>query len=248
MKKMKITSIAFLFVLTASTAFAQEFVLKDLEVAGDKLIIHYDLIDSMKDRFYTVSVFSSTDNFVNPIQKLQGDVGLEVPPGKNRKITWAAKEELGAAFNGKVSLEIRGRVFIPFVRFTGFSDYKTLKRTKPYVITWTGGTRQNILNFELYHGKEKLWVLPGVANTGNTKIVIPRSVKPGDDYFFRISDSKNKDEIVNTGTFSLRRKVPLLVKAASLAAIGTAAWLLFQPEEAIKRITDPPKPSTENKE
>src|SRR5688572_26877076 len=158
---------------------AQEFTLRKLELAGDKLVVHYDLIDTVRNRHYTVNVYSSKDNFLHPLQKVSGDAGLEVVPGKNRKIVWAAKEELGHDFDGKVGLEVRGRLYIPFVRFKGFEDYRVVKRGKPYILSWTGGTRQNILNFELYKGDHKVWAQPPVANTGSHELIIPTSVRPG---------------------------------------------------------------------
>lgn len=224
MKKILILSL-----LLSATDFssAQEFTMKWVELAGDKLLIYYDLIDSVKDRRYTINLYSSLDNYINPLQKLSGDRGLEVKPGTNKKIIWNAKEELGAAFDGKVGLEIRGRLYIPFVRFTGFEDYKVRKRGVPFAITWSGGRPQNVLNFDLYNKEGTLvWTEPGVGNTGNTEITIPTSVKPGSGYSFRISDAKNRDEVVNTGGFEIKRKIPLLLKAVAVAGIGGIIYLL----------------------
>ena len=229
-------------------AYSQEFTMKNLEMAGDNLIIHYDLLDSVKNRTYTISVFSSKDDFLSPLPQVKGDVGLEVRPGTNRKIIWPAKEALGAAFSGKVSFEIRGRVYVPFVRFTGFSDYKLIKRAKPYVVTWTGGTRQNILNFDLYNGEDKVWTEAGVANTGNFELTIPSSVRPGKNYHFRISDSKNKDEVVNTGTFTIKRKIPLAMKVIPLLAAGGIVYLLGGGTDGPEPISDPLKPTDQNKD
>ncbi|MEJ0058048.1 MAG: hypothetical protein WDN75_21785 [Bacteroidota bacterium] len=117
-----------------------------MEITAESIILHYDLIDTIKARTYTINVYSSKDNYLAPLQKIKGDAGLEVRPGQNRKITWNSKEELGPAFKGDVELEIRGRVYIPFVKFEGFQDQQVIKRGKAKTITWSGGTRQNILN------------------------------------------------------------------------------------------------------
>ena len=87
--------------LTSLTVMSQTFSIKRLEVAGDKINLYYDLVDTVSSRTYTIALYSSHDNFVLPVQKASGDLGLEVKPGRNRKIVWNAKEELGAAFNGK---------------------------------------------------------------------------------------------------------------------------------------------------
>lgn len=230
--------LSLLVVLLVDAVSAQEFAIKKVELLGDKLLIHYDLIDTVKNRHYTINVFSSRDNFLHPLQRVTGDAGLEVVPGKNRKIVWAAKDELGNQFDGKVALEVRGRLYIPFVRFKGFEDYKIVKRGKPYILTWTGGTRQNILNFELYRGDHKVWAQPPVANTGSHEIVIPTHVKPGTDYHFRITDTKNKDDIVNTGSFRIKRKIPLALKIVPLFVVAGVAYWLTQSDE-IETIADP---------
>lgn len=224
----------------------QEFKLKKLELAGDRLLMHYDLVDTAKNRRYSIHVYSSRDNFVHPLTKVTGAVGSEVPPGMNKTIVWAAREELGASFDGKVSLEIRGRVYVPFVRFNRFEDYKVLKRGKVYPITWTGGTRQNILNFDLYRGDTKVWTQHSVANTGHFDMVIPRSVKPGKDYHFKVTDSKNRDEIVTTGSFVVRRKVSLGLKALAVVPVAVAAYFLFRDPQS-EGITNPPVPTEKDK-
>jgi hypothetical protein len=153
-------------------------------------------------------------------------VGLEVKPGNNNKFSWDAKAELGENFSGSVSLEIRGKLYIPFVRFGGFDEYKAIKRLKPYEITWSGGTPQNILNFDLYRGEKKVMTFPNIANVGHYKLTLPKDVKPGKDYRLRISDTKNKDEVVYTGAFIVKRKTPLLLKILPVLALGYAATLL----------------------
>jgi hypothetical protein len=238
--------LSLLIFMTLTTVHAQEFTIRKIEMAGDKLLLHYDLVDTIKNRHYTVSLYSSKDNFLQPLQKVSGDAGLEVVPGKNHKIIWAAKEELGNEFDGKVALEVRGRLYIPFVRFKGFEDYKVVKRGKPYILTWTGGSRQNILNFELYRDNQKIWAQPPVANTGSHEIVIPTSVKPGTNYRFKITDTKNKDEIVNTGLFKIKRKIPLGMKIVPLLVAGGVIYWLSQNDKT-DEIADPLVPTDKDK-
>src|SRR5205085_7876759 len=90
-------------------ATAQNFTIKRVELEGDLVNIYYDLMDTTARRTYTVNLFSSRDNFITALEKVSGDMGLEVKPGPNRKISWNTREELGNAFEGEVSLEIRGR-------------------------------------------------------------------------------------------------------------------------------------------
>lgn len=224
------------------TLWGQEFSVKRIESSQGKITIYYDLLDTL-GRGYSINVYASRDNFIAPLEKISGDAGLEIKPGKNKKIVWDAPAELGPKFDGRMSLEVRGRVYIPFVRFEKFEEYKTIKRGKPYDITWTGGNAQNILNFDLYKGDKKITTIPNVANVGRHKITLPTSVKPGKDYRFKISDSKNKDEVVYTGNFAVKRKVPLLLKVLPVVLVGSAiSWLVTTNNES-ERIPDPVNPN-----
>lgn len=229
--------LSLLFITCCGQALlAQLFNISKVELDVDKIHIHYNLMDTVKNRNYTIFVYSSNDNYLNPLQKISGDAGINIAPGFNKKITWNAKEELGANFTGSVGLEIRGKLYTPFVRFAGFEDYTARKRGVPFVLNWSGGTRQNVLNIELYKNKQAVWAFPPVGNLGSAEITIPSDVKPGKGYYFKISDSKNKDEVVFTGEFQVKRKIPLALKALPTLVIAGAAYLLYQ------SLIEPPPP------
>jgi hypothetical protein len=220
---------------------AQEFTIKKVELTGDAIILYYDLIDTIKSRTYSINVYSSRDNFLAPLQKIKGDAGLEVRPGENRKITWGSKEELGAAFSGDVELEVRGRVYIPFVKFDGFQAEQVIRRGKPKTMTWSGGTRQNILNFAIYNKEDQyIDVIPNVANSGNYELILPTTIKPGKGYYFLVSDSKNKDQVMRTPTFEVRRKIPLALKVVPILMVGTAV-AVSMPKSGPKDLAGPPE-------
>lgn len=228
-------------VVGATITHAQDFSITRLERNGGEIAILFDLADSVSGRTYTVNVYSSLDNFVNPLSEVTGHVGLEVKPGGNRKITWNAKKELGADFAGELSLEVRGRIYIPFVKLDGFDDYKKFKRLRAYKITWTGGRGNSVLTFELYRKGKKIAVYPNIANVGQYNIKFERGIRPGNNYTFRISDARNKDDVVVTSPFKIRRKTPLLVKALPLAGAGYLVWMMSGGSEN-NDIPDPPTP------
>jgi len=239
---MKKFSLVFSLLITAGLCCAQQFTIKRVEVAGDKVNLYYDLLDETAQRAYTVSLYSSRDNFISTLEKVSGDIGLEVRPGGNRKIVWNAKEELGSDFEGKVGLEIRGKVYIPFVRLDGLN--KSFKRDKPYELTWTGGTQQNILNFDLYKGENKITTFPNIANVGHYTMTMPTAIKPGKGYKFKITDTRNKDQIVYSAPFVVKRKIPLLFKALPVAMIGGGVYFLVSGSQGEKEIPGPPSPES----
>lgn len=96
---MKAIKYLFLFLLlSAHAGWSQEFMIHKVEITAETIVIHYNLVDTTSERRYTVNAYSSKDNFLAPLQKVSGDIGLEVAPGINRKITWNSKEELGNSF------------------------------------------------------------------------------------------------------------------------------------------------------
>ena len=61
-----------------------------------------------------------------------------------------------------------------------------------------------MLKFELYQGNTRVKVFEERPNIGNTALIIPTDVKPGKGYRFRVSDVRNRDEIVYSGTFGVK--------------------------------------------
>ena len=131
-----------------------------------------------------------------------------------------------------------GLLLLPF--------YQVIKRGKAKTMTWSGGTRQNILNFSLYKGDEYIDVIPNVANSGSYDMIIPTSVKPGKGYYFLVSDSKNKDQVMKTNTFTVKRKVPLGLKLLPIALIGVIPFVLGGDDAPKNLEGPPPTPLTNN--
>ena len=52
-------------------------------------------------------------------------------------------------------------------------------------------------------------------------------IKPGKNYRFRISDSKNEDEVVFTNRFVIKRRVPLFLKALPVIMAGSVLYLML---------------------
>jgi hypothetical protein len=230
-------SFGIVLLLAAATASAQEFSISKVELAGNNVVVYYDLVDSVA-RVYSIMLYASTDSYASPLKEVTGDVGLEVPPGRLRKITWNAQKELGATFKGELNVEVRGKVYIPFVKLDGF-DFKTFKRGKSYKIIWTGGRGNSVLNFDLYRGEEKVTTYPNVANVGHYDMAIGK-IKPG-TYKLRISDAKNKDDVVYSSSFKVKRKIPLLLTAA--AAAGVVAGIVVLWPDTEEEIPDPITPN-----
>jgi len=205
----------------------QSIELNYVEFVNNKLVVHYDLLDTIEGRFYSIRLYSSPDGFLNSLDKVSGDVGQEVKPGKDKKIYWDFSQETGATPSGNVAVEIRGRLFVPFINADNINAYKVFKRNRRYNLTWSGGSPQNILNFDLMRGDKKIVTFPNLANVGHYAFELPGYVRPGNNYRFRISDSKNKEDVINTAFFKVRRKTPLLLKVASVAGFFVGVYVVI---------------------
>jgi hypothetical protein len=108
-----------------------------IELAGRNVIVHYSLDDGgINGRQFLVQLYSSQDNFTTPLTRVSGDFGPEVTAGFDKKIVWDITKELGG-FNGNISLELRGRVYVPFVKINDIEEGQVFKRGKNYPLNWT---------------------------------------------------------------------------------------------------------------
>ncbi len=233
--------------LVCVVAYTQRLHINNIALQNNLVQIKYEVNDTVPDRQYTIRVYSSHDNYLNPLDQVSGDVGHEVLPGGERTLLWDALTELGSHYDGSVALEIRARVYVPFINIPWFDDVKAIKKKREYTITWAGGRSGNVLNFDLYNRKdEKVATIANVANVGHYNLMIPSEVKPGKGYRFKISDSRNDDEVVFTPRFVIKRKLPLaisvLVPAIAITAGTYGANQLF-PSESDDSI---PGPGTDN--
>ncbi len=206
-------------VFATTAVFAQTVTIKKVELAGENIIVHYELDDSNPNNEYLINIYSSKDNYFAPLTKVSGDVGMEVKPGINKKITWKIRDEYGN-YKGKIALEIRGKVYVPFAKLQGFDAKKTYKKGSTVNLKWKA-SGSNPINIELYKGGERVLSELNVPNNGSHALFIPKHVKNGKDYRLKISDTKNTEELFYTDYFKVAPKIPMIAKVgAGLAVVA----------------------------
>jgi hypothetical protein len=207
--------------LLGATVYAQKATVKKIEVAGEKIIVHYDLEDGNPNNDYLISLFSSQNNFATALAKVSGDAGPDIKPGTGKKIIWNAKEELGP-YKGKLSLEVRGKVYTPVARINSIALGDKFKRGKTHNITWKAGNT-NPVHVELYKGGERIDGELNQPNNGSFSLFIPTHVKTGSDYKLKITDARNGEDFVFSQPFKVTTKIPLWMKVAPIVVIGGVA-------------------------
>lgn len=217
--------LSLLFMLLCASVYAQKVAVKKVELAGEKIIVHYDLEDSNPGNEYQIYLYSSQNNFSTALTHVKGDVGNEVKSGSNRRIEWSIREELGP-YKGKLALEVRGKVYAPFVKIQSFDVNKKYKRGKSYPLNWKIGSA-NPIHIELYKGSQRVVGELNHPNNGTFSLSVPSDSKPGKDYRIKITDSRNSDEVVYTGYFRVTPKVPFLLKVVPIVAVGGVVAVLM---------------------
>lgn len=207
-----------------SAAIGQSVVIKKVELAGEKVVVHYELDDSNPNNEYLINLYTSKDNYSTPMTKVSGDVGIDIKPGVDKKIVWMIREEYGG-YKGKLALEIRGKVYIPFVRLQGFDASKPYKKGKTYNLKWKVGA-SNPINIELYNGGERVSGEINQPNNGSHALFIPKHAGKGKEYRLKFSDTRNPEEVIYTDYFRVGSKIPLWMIAAPVVVVGGVVALL----------------------
>lgn len=212
------------FILAATLVHAQKASIKKVELAGEKIIVHYDLEDSNPGNEYQINLYASQNNFATALTKVRGDVGSEIKAGPNKKIEWSIREELGP-FKGKLSLEIRGKMFVPVAKINNISEGDKFKRGKNHTLTWKPGNN-NPVNIELLKNGQAVSSQLNQPNNGSYSFLIPTHTSVGKDYSIRITDTKDGENVTVSQPFTVTRKVPLLLKVVPIVAVAGAAAVL----------------------
>lgn len=222
-----------LFAISLASVHAQTLTIDFIELKDRTIIIHYDLDDGANsNRQFLVQLFSSQDNFSSPLTRVTGDFGPDISAGFDKKIVWEITEELGP-FKGNLSFEIRARVYVPFVKLNKSTyEGKKFKRGKNYPINWQSGNLNGQLNIELFNSAgERIWGESNVANIGKFDWYIPNNIKKGNTYRLKFTNTRDRNDVTYSQVFSIRPRIPLIVKIAGITAASAAAILVLTGSE-----------------
>lgn len=210
--------------LFGPVANAQTLVIRQVQLVLDKVIVTYDLEDNNPNNQYFLNLYTSKDNFGTALKNVTGDVGPDVKPGTGKKIEWSIMQEYGN-YKGKLSLEVRGKVYVPVVRLQNFDTKKSYKRGTSHNLHWKPGNN-NPINIELFKGGQRISGDMNIPNNGGHPFFFPKDAKPGKDYRLKITDPKNPDEVLYTGYFKVAPKLPMYIKLAPVLLAGVLVAVL----------------------
>jgi hypothetical protein len=218
------------FLLLSIDGAAQQIENVRADFDGEKVIIVYDLITEQDDDRFSVLMFSSHDNFQNPLSLLVGDAGQVVQPGAARRITWDAKSSLPTDFDDDITFKIRASLTVTLHHPTRLEvkplDFAAYKRGGKLNMEWNGGKESEPISIELLRGNSVIQQLAEVENKHMFSWSIPGKLKPGKEYTIRISKGVTSNIQSISQPFEIRPRVSLWVKLIPVAIVGGVVAIL----------------------
>ena len=183
-------------------------------------MISYDLVGATPSAAYRIELFSSIDNFNNPLRLVSGNVGDGVTAG-HKIIEWNAGEELGI-FEREIMFEVKGYApkdptkSLKPLSFIQPTTVSKVVRKKSVPVQWTGGDSHSKVNIELCRNNEVISTIGySLPNTGKASWTVSKSTLQGKNYYLRIIDVGNPENRTVSQNFRIRNPA------------NWAAWLLI---------------------
>jgi hypothetical protein len=102
------------------------------------------------------------------------------------------------------------------------------KRGGAIQVRWTGGNPDDEYALDLFDGRFHYRHVGELKNSGTYPWIIPKDVKPGKEYKFKLTNTDDFGEYAFSRTFVVKRKVPVAVWIVPGALIvGGAVYMIF---------------------
>ena len=137
--------------------------------------IFYDLQGQRTGEIFTITLYSSNDNYQNPLQLVGGDVGENQNAGSGKRVVWRAKEELGV-FTGSIQFEIRSLLTFSPLEISEPTAGSSFKAGSTLPVRWLGGASNSNIQMDLYRSNTLDRTIGTTPNTRSYSWTIPTDV------------------------------------------------------------------------
>ena len=184
------------------------------------------LVEKSQSENYRSDEFPNTEN-----QNRSSDVSVEPTRG-----------QMDLIIESDASDENEGTADITFLAPIADSKFK---RGGAIQVRWTGGNPDDEYALDLFDGRFHYRHVGELKNSGTYPWIIPKDVKPGKEYKFKLTNTNDFGEYAFSRTFVVKRKVPVAVWIVPGALIvGGAVYLLFfHGDEGISDLPAPIEPN-----
>jgi hypothetical protein len=190
-------------------------------IDGERVVITYDLIDTLPGDTLFISIYPSDPYIELPLQGLAGDVGKVFGGGKGKNIVWSAKDQILNSKN-PISFDVRAELVYRFVLLTKVKD---TRRSKRIVLKWNAWPDRSI-NIQLVKDNTVQFSIANSVSKGEYSWKVPSGQDIGSFYQLRFA---NGNQILLTNEFKIKHRIPTAVKLLPLGAI-----VLLIPDKAKK--------------
>ncbi len=237
--KTKLTFFLLLILVFTLSVKAQKIENISFQPDGDKVKIFYTLKGDYPEQTFEVKIFTSVDKFQKPLEFLDGDANKKnILPG-NKEVTWDAKKEY-KLFEGDISFKIVANVISNFW-VSAPTKGDILKRGRNYEISWEGFKPGAAVRITAHYPNGDFKELSSNVN-GKTFLWKVKG-KVGKGIYLKVAEADNQKHYAKSGTFTVKRKIPLAAQGGVFAAItGAVMYLVFKPVEE-DALPLPPGPS-----
>ncbi len=208
--------------LSCSFSYAQSIQnVKASPLQNGIVTVTYDIVGEKANQKFIIELYGSNNNFTKPLIQVAGDVGKDITGGSGKRIIWSASDEL-SDYKGEISFRVKGSVIgMPFV-FISPIEGRAIRRGKNTDLKWEGGTTNQIIKLELYKGNVQINAIAETKNSGTYNWNVPKNLEKGNYTVKLIAGQEN----VSSKVFVVKSKIPLLLKALPILAVGGAVIAL----------------------
>ena len=211
------------------------------EIVNDQVFIYYDLVGDNVIQTFEVKLFGKINNYSQRLFRASGDVGTNIKAGKNKKILWNNKIELTSYDIEEINFDIKVTIFKTPISIKKPKEETVYTRRTNNQIEWLGGENNETFKLELYQDGFKLSTIGNISNKGQFNWRIPTSIKPGNNYQVKITSDNNPENSKLSQAFTIKRKIPMVVKVLGGAAVlGLGYFLISDTGDSEPTLPAPP--------
>jgi hypothetical protein len=222
--------ISLLLVFLVVPTWAQRITNVQAQLVGDYVSIQYDLSGEIPGQIFEVALYSSHNDFTEPLKQVRGAVGPDITPGRQKAIEWGAQKEL-TRFTGEITFEVRANLTFSPIAIQNPQVESVFRRGHAYKLQWKGGLAGEKLRLELIRDGFPNQVIDNVPNTGNYTWRVAEETPIAENYRLKITAQSNN--VLNTKTsdlFVIKRRIPLIAKfvPAGILVGAVGFWAVNQ--------------------
>ena len=208
-----------LFTFMIGSLQAQRIENIDVQLVNENIILSFDLLpqESIAEK-YDLAITSSIDGHKKPLQVKNGSVS-DVAPKNRLQYTIDGIQNLGD-FKGEVKFRIKATLTYSPLRILSPKDKISVKKGKTLELSWAGGNNTSEYNIELYKSNVLSTTIESKNSSKKSNWKVPKNFRTGNDYKIKIAVDGKENQSVFTKQFTIKRKIPILIKVMPLVVAG----------------------------